>query len=87
MSAAPKMSGGRAATAAAYFPDGSPPLRTAYDAYVLVRVTKPVRPSGSVTVFLPNGTALLVPARDLVRLAPTRCEQPQPTDLAHNARR
>jgi hypothetical protein len=87
MSSAREMSGERAATYFAYFPDGSPPTPTESDAYVHVRVTEPVQASGSVTVYLPNGTALLVPCRDLVRLAPARCELPHPMDLAQNAGR
>jgi hypothetical protein len=79
MSGAPEMCGEQTATYVACFPDGSLPIPTAYDAYVHVRVTKPVRPTGSVTVYLPNGTALLVPARFLVRLARARCE-PTPAD-------
>jgi hypothetical protein len=69
----------------ASFPDGSPTDPTENDAYVHVRVSKPVRPTGSVTVYLPNGTALLVPSRDLVRLALAECEPPELTAFVRNA--
>jgi hypothetical protein len=74
MSGIAEMSGEQAATFFAYFPDGSAPTPSEHDAYVHVRVTQPVRPTGSLTVYLPNGTALLVPCRDLVRLAPAMPE-------------
>jgi hypothetical protein len=74
MSGIVEMSGQQAATFFAYFPDGSAPNPSEYDAYVHVRVTQPVRPTGSVTVYLPNGTALLVPCENLVRLGPTMQE-------------
>ena len=40
------------------------------DAYVHVRVTQMEWPDGYVMVYLPDGTALVVPSRDLIRLAP-----------------
>jgi hypothetical protein len=39
-------------------------------AYICVRVTKEPRTDGSVTVFLPSGTALTVRASDLLRFDP-----------------
>ena len=39
-------------------------------AYVRVRVTKEPRSNGSITVFLPNGTALDLSGSDLLRLEP-----------------
>jgi hypothetical protein len=42
------------------------------DAYVRVRLTEPAGPAtAAVTVYLADGTALVVCGRDLVRLAPT----------------
>jgi hypothetical protein len=40
------------------------------DAYVRVRLSQPASSAGAVNVYLPDGTALVVPAGDLVRLAP-----------------
>lgn len=69
----------------ASFPDGWWPDPNDNDAYVHVRVSKQVRPTGSVTVYLPNGTALLVPSQALVRLAPVERQPAELTALARNA--
>ena len=50
-----------------YFQCGSPPIENGHDAFLRVRVTKELEPNGSLTVFLPNGTALMVRGRDLLR--------------------
>ncbi len=52
------------------FLDGSPHHPEGEDAYVRVRLSGHDAPSGAVTVYLHDGTALLVPERDLVRLRP-----------------
>lgn len=52
------------------FLDGSPHVPARDDAYVHVRLYEPAPPAGVVTVYLPDGTALMVSGRDLVRLAP-----------------
>jgi hypothetical protein len=54
-----------------YFLDGSPHTPNQSDAYIHVRVTGQPQPNGSSTVYLPDGTALVVPVRDLLRLVPT----------------
>jgi hypothetical protein len=41
------------------------------DAYVRVRLNDPRRTEGEVTVYLDDGTALVVPERDLVKVAAT----------------
>jgi hypothetical protein len=51
--------------------DGSLHIPQRDDAYVHVRLTKPVTmQKAAVTAYLPDGTALVVFGRDLVRLAP-----------------
>jgi hypothetical protein len=50
--------------------DGSPYVPQRDDAYVHVRLVEPATPSAAVTVYLSDGTALVVRAHDLVRLAP-----------------
>jgi hypothetical protein len=52
------------------FLDGSPHIPEPDDAYVHVRLFERVHLAGVVTVYLPDGTALLVSGRDLLRLAP-----------------
>lgn len=69
MSALPEAPGGQPASYLARFPDGSPHIPDDDDAFVLVRVTEPVR-AGVMTVYLPDGTALVVPGADLLRLTP-----------------
>ena len=50
-----------------YFQCGSPPpIENGHDAFLRVRVTKELEPNGSLTVYLPNGTALMVHGRDLL---------------------
>lgn len=49
--------------------DGTPHFPSCDDAYVRVRLVDPARPASTVTVYLPNGTALVVPRRDLVTVA------------------
>jgi hypothetical protein len=58
------------ATFVPQFLDGSRHVPQRNDAYVQVRLTEPARPGQSVTVSLPNGTALIVSGCDLLRLAP-----------------
>jgi hypothetical protein len=50
-----------------YFQCGSPPIENGHDAFLRVRVTKELEPNGSLTVYLPSGTALMVHGRDLLR--------------------
>jgi hypothetical protein len=50
--------------------DGTLHLPQVGDAYVRVRVTEPVAPMPMVTVYLVDGTALVVSMRDVVRLDP-----------------
>jgi hypothetical protein len=52
--------------------DGTPHVPACDDAYVRVRVTDPVPAGGAVTVYLADGTALVVRERDLVTVA--RCD-------------
>jgi hypothetical protein len=52
------------------FLDGSPHVPTGADRYVRVRMSGIPTSADEVTVYLPDGTALLVPVRDLVQLAP-----------------
>jgi hypothetical protein len=51
--------------------DGTAHVPGRDEAYVRVRMTEPPGPTSTpMTVYLANGTALVVCARDLVRLAP-----------------
>ena len=50
-----------------YLPGGSPPNVTHADAYIPVRVVHAPRRDGSVLVYLPDGTALVVNGRQLLR--------------------
>jgi hypothetical protein len=62
-----------AAEEAAFVPrflDGSLHIPEHGDAYVHVRITEPPRPAEAITVYLSDGTALVVCGRDLLRLAP-----------------
>jgi len=52
------------------FLDGTLHVPERDEAYVRVRLTEPAGPEGPVTVFLLDGTALVVHGCDLVRLAP-----------------
>jgi hypothetical protein len=52
------------------FLDGSIHVPQGDDAYVHVRLADPVKPAGAVTAYLLDGTALIVSAHDLLRLAP-----------------
>ena len=53
--------------------DGTVLVPNQDDAYLRVRLTEPAGPAtAAVTVYLANGTALVVSARDLVRLAPAQ---------------
>jgi hypothetical protein len=66
------MSAPEGATFVPRFLDGSPHIPQRDDAYVHVRMTEPVTmQKAAVTVYLSDGTALVVYGRDLVRLAPT----------------
>jgi hypothetical protein len=51
--------------------DGTTHVPNRDEAYVRVRLTEPVRGTGAVTVYLPSGTALVVPGCDLVTVAPS----------------
>ena len=54
------------------FLDGTVHVPRSDDAFVRVRLTEPAGPaSAPVTVYLADGTALVVCARDLVTAAPT----------------
>ena len=53
-----------------YFLDGPPHAPTESDAYVHVRLTGQPSQNGALTVYLPDGTAIIVRVRDLVRLVP-----------------
>jgi hypothetical protein len=64
------VSAAEGATFVPRFLDGSPHVPTGNDAYVHVRLTEPARPAEPVTVYLPDGTALVVSGCDLLRLAP-----------------
>ena len=56
--------------------DGTVHVPDRDDAYVRVRLTEPAGPTTApVTVYLADGTALVVCARDLVRLAPADPEE------------
>ncbi len=58
-------------TTALQFLDGTLHVPERDDAFVRVRLTEPADPATSpVTVYLTDGTALVVCTRDLVRLAP-----------------
>ena len=64
------MSAAQGGTFVPRFLDGSRHIPQHDDAYVHVRLTEPARPSEPVTVYLPDGTALVVSGCDLLRLAP-----------------
>jgi hypothetical protein len=64
------VSAAEAATFVPRFLDGSPHIPQHEDAYVHVRLTEPARPMEPVTVYLADGTALVVSGCDLLRLAP-----------------
>jgi hypothetical protein len=51
------------------FLDGSLHSPQGNDVYVHVRLSEPARPADAMTVYLADGTALVVRGRDLVRLA------------------
>ena len=69
------------------FLDGSLHTPTGTDAYPRVRVTGRTGPTGMATVYLLDGTALMVPGPDLIRLSPAGSEIGQATALAGNAGR
>ena len=50
-----------------YFQGEVPPTETGHEAFLRVRVTKDLEPNGSLTVYLPSGTALRVHGHDLFR--------------------
>jgi len=50
-----------------YLPEGSPQDVTHADAYIPVRVVHASRRDGSFLVYLPDGTALVVNGRQLLR--------------------
>ena len=53
------------------YPDhASSTIAVDFDAYILVHVTQAPRPDGSVLVYLPNGTAVVVNSSYLLRLDP-----------------
>jgi hypothetical protein len=64
------MSALEGATFVPRFLDGSLHNPMLDDAYIHVRLTEPVLLTETVTVYLANGTALVVRGHDLVRLAP-----------------
>jgi hypothetical protein len=66
---------------AAYFAtsaDGTPHVPTGNDAYVHVRLTEAIPPNGWMVTYLSDGSALVVPSRDLVILRPTNTDVPSP---------
>ena len=63
------------------FLDGSLHTPTGTDAYVRVRLTGRAGPTGVATVYLLDGTALMVPGPDLIRLAPAEREISEVTAL------
>lgn len=75
------------ATYIPHFLDGSPHTPKRNDAYVHVRVADRFAPTGPVTVYLSDGTALVVPGRDVVRLAPARSETHRPITRTRRAGR
>ncbi len=64
------MTGAHDAAFVPRFLDGSLHVPEQGDAYVHVRLTEPPRPAEPITVYLSDGTALVVCGRDLLRLAP-----------------
>jgi hypothetical protein len=65
------VSAAEGATFVPRFLDGSLHIPQRDDAYVHVRLTEPgTMHEAAVTVYLPDGTALVVSGRDLLRLAP-----------------
>ena len=51
-----------------YFLCGEPPTTNAVEAFIRVRVTEGVGPTGYIAVYLPSGTQLVVRGRDLLRV-------------------
>jgi hypothetical protein len=51
-----------------YVDSPSPSVPPNFDAYIPVRVTHAARPDGSMLVYLPNGTAVVVNSRYLLCL-------------------
>lgn len=49
--------------------DGTVHVPARDEAFVRVRLPEPARDAGVLTVYLPDGTALVVPGRDLVKVA------------------
>lgn len=64
------MTAAEGATFVPQFLDGSLHTPQRDDVYVHVRLPEPAPATEAVTVYLPNGTALVVSGRDLLRLAP-----------------
>jgi hypothetical protein len=64
------VSAAEGATFVPRFLDGSLHIPQRDDAYVQVRLTEPARAAEAATVYLLDGTALVVSGRDLLRLAP-----------------
>lgn len=52
---------------------GAPHVPSLNDAYVHVRITEPIAPTGWMVAYLTDGSALTVPGRDLVLLEPAGC--------------
>jgi hypothetical protein len=50
-----------------YFEGGAPPTTNARKAFLRVRVSDDLKPSGYVAVYLDTGTQLIVRGRDLLR--------------------
>ena len=67
---------------APYFLSGSPPTTNASEAFIRVRVTEGVRPTGYIAVYLPTGTQLIVRGRDLLRFS--RGPESSPSTTASN---
>jgi hypothetical protein len=61
--------------------DGTPHVPTGNDAYVHVRLTEAIPPNGWMVTYLSDGSALVVPSRDLVLLRPTDAEVHGPSGI------
>jgi hypothetical protein len=75
--------------AAAYFvtsADGTPHVPTGNDAYVHVRLTEAIPPDGWMVGYLTDGSALVVPSRDLVLIRPTDAEVHGPSGIPANTK-
>ena len=63
-----------------YFEGGAPPTTNAREAFIRVRVSDDVKPSGYVGVYMDSGTQLLVRACDLLRFDSAGVRNGAPAD-------